>query len=128
VIVLATVGCGSSFRRPSIRIVSPQRPSIRIVHSSVIGAAVILKVKITGWKMAPPHPGVRPKPDTGQWQIFADDTYFGYSYDRTYGTINGLSGGTHQIWVALARTDYSLVYPLIRSRPVTIRIADDARL
>ena len=92
----------------------------------MVGSAVILKVRITGWKMARPLRGVRPKPHTGQWQIFADNTYLGFSYDPTYGTINGLSGGTHKIYVALARTDYSLVYPLIRSKPVTIHVSDDA--
>jgi len=114
VIVAAVSGCGSS----------TERPSIRILSSSVVGSAVIVKVRITGWKMAAPLRGVPPKPDTGQWQIFADNTYFGFSYDRSYGTINGLSGGMHRIYVALARTDYSLVYPLIRSRPVEVHIAD----
>jgi hypothetical protein len=88
----------------------------------VVGSAVILKVKIDGWRMAPPHRGVRPKPHTGQWQIYADDLYTGFSYDPTYGTINGLAEGTYRVWVALARTDYSLVYPLIRSRPVRVEI------
>ena len=76
--------------------------------------------------MAPPHRGVQPQPHTGQWQIYADDLYTGFSYDPTYVTINGLATGTYHVWVALARTDYSLVYPLIRSRPVTVRIGGDA--
>ncbi len=85
---------------------------------------MILEVKVTGWRMAPPRTGVRPKPHTGQWQIFADDRYAGYSYDPTYGTINGLAAGTYRIWVALARTDYSLVYPLVRSQFVTVEVGD----
>ena len=103
-----------------------QRPAIRIMHWNVIGSEVILQVKITGWKMAAPHPGPVPKPGTGQWQIFADERYAGFSYEPNYGEIGGLAAGTYKIWVALARTDYSLVYPLIRSRPVTVRIADGA--
>lgn len=106
-------GCGSR----------PQRPAIRILGSRVIGADVILKVKITGWKMAAPREGPVPKPDTGQWQIYADDRYAGFSDEPSYGIITGLAGGTYKIWVALARTDYSLVYPLIRSRPVTVRVS-----
>ena len=102
-----------------------QQPSIRIVGWRVVGSAVILKVKIAGWKMAPPHQGPPPKAHTGQWQIFADELYAGFSYDASYGTINGLATGTYKIWAALARTDYSLVYPLIRSRPVTIHVRGD---
>lgn len=128
VVVLAGVlagasGCGSQSQPTPTR--SNQKPSIRIVDWSVVGSAVMLKVEITGWKMAPPRRGPRPKPQTGQWQIFADELYEGFSYDRNYGTINGLAAGTYKIWVALARTDYSLVYPLIRSRPVTVHIGDD---
>ena len=138
-LVLASVlagapGCGSQSRRPStrdlqrpsIRIV--KRPAIRILDWSVVGSAVILKVRITGWKMAPPRRGPMPKAHTGQWQIFADDLYAGFSYDRAYGTINGLAAGTYRIWVALARTDYSLVYPLIRSQPVTVHVGKDSLL
>jgi hypothetical protein len=106
-------GCGSL----------AQRPGIRIVDSKVIGSEVILKVKITGWKMAAPREGPVPKPRTGQWQIFADDRYAGFSYQPSYGIVTGLPVGTYRIWVALARTDYSLVYPLIRSRPVTVHVS-----
>lgn len=106
-------GCGSR---------SAQRPAIRIVRSQVIGSEVILRVKITGWKMAAPREGPVPKPHTGQWQIFVDDRYAGFSYQPSYGIVDGLAGGTYKIWVVLARTDYSLVYPLIRSRPVTVHI------
>jgi hypothetical protein len=109
-------GCGSA----------AQRPAIRIVHWTVVGSSVILDVKITDWKMAPPRQGPVPKPRTGQWQIFADDRYAGFSYEPQYGMIEGLAGGTYKIWVALARTDYSLVYPLIRSQPVTVHVADSA--
>jgi len=111
-------GCGSA--------ASSHRPAIRIVHWRVEGSTVILDVKINGWKMAPPRPGPRPKPNTGQWQIFADDRYAGFSYEPQYGMIEGLAGGTYKIWVALARTDYSLVYPLIRSKPVTVHVGDKA--
>ena len=107
-------GCGSR----------PQRPAIRIIAAKVIGADVILKVSITGWKMAAPREGLAPRPHTGQWQIFADDRYAGFSYQRSYGILTGLPVGTYRIWVALARTDYSLVYPLIRSRPVTVHVSD----
>jgi hypothetical protein len=109
-------GCGSA----------AQRPAIRIVHWTVVGSSVILDVKITDWKMAPPRQGPVPKPRTGQWQIFADDRYAGFSYEPQYGMIEGLAGGTYKIWVALARTDYSLVYPLIRSQPVTVHVSDVA--
>jgi hypothetical protein len=115
-------GCDTAPERASHSETALQRPSIRIIRSTVVGSSVILKVKVTGWRMAPPHRGVRPKPRTGQWQIFADDLYAGFSYESTYGEINGLATGTYHVWVALARTDYSLVYPLIRSRPVTVRI------
>jgi hypothetical protein len=101
---------------------SHQQPGIRIVGATVVGSDVILRVKITDWKMAAPREGPVPRPHTGQWQIFADDRYAGFSYQPTYGAITGLAVGTYTIWVALARTDYSLVYPLIRSRPVTIHI------
>jgi hypothetical protein len=101
-----------------------QRPAIRITHIKVIGSEVLLQVKITGWKMAAPNPGPVPKPHTGQWQIFVGDRYAGFSDQPSYGLIDGLSGGTYEIWVALARTDYSLVYPLIRSRSVTVHIGD----
>jgi len=109
-------GCGSA----------SERPAIRIVHWRVVGSAVILDVKITDWKMAPPRQGPVPKPRTGQWQIFADDRYAGFSYEPSYGIIEGLAGGTYKIWVALARTDYSLVYPLIRSKPITVHVSDVA--
>ncbi len=125
-VLAGAAGCGSQPHPPSIRI--RERPSIRILDWSVVGSAVILKVKITGWKMAPPRRGLRPKAHTGQWQIFAGDLYAGYSYNRSYGTINGIAAGTYKIWVALARTDYSLVYPLIRSRPVTVHVGDDSLL
>jgi len=102
-----------------------QQPGIRIVKATVEGSDVILRVRITGWKMAAPREGPVPKPHTGQWQIFADDRYAGFSYQPTYGAITGLAVGTYRIWVALARTDYSLVYPLIRSQPVTVRVRGD---
>ena len=102
-----------------------QRPAIRILKATVVGSDVVLRVKVTGWKMAAPLEGRLPKPRTGQWQIFADDRYAGFSDQATYGTITGLSVGTYTIWVALARTDYSLVYPLIRSQPVTVHVRSD---
>jgi len=105
-------GCGSS----------AQKPSIRIISSQVIGPNVILDVKITGWKMAAPVQGLRPKPRTGQWQIFAGDRYVGYSDQPTYGVLTDMPVGTYKVWVALAHTDYSLVYPLIRSQQVTVRV------
>jgi len=106
-------GCGSRVTRPAIR----------ILNTRVIGSAVILKVKIDGWKMAAPRQGPVPKARTGQWQIFAGDRYAGFSDEPSYGIIDGLAGGTYKVWVALARTDYSLVYPLIRSKPVTVHIS-----
>jgi|SRR5581483_5169397 len=99
-----------------------QRPSIRIVGSEVVGSELILKVKIKGWKLVPPDPGAVPKPRTGQWQIFTDKRYAGYSFQPQYGFVVGLSAGTYRFWVALARTDYSLVYPLIRSQDITVHI------
>ena len=99
-----------------------ERPSIRIVGSEVVGSELILKVKIVGWKLVPPDPGAVPKPRTGQWQIFTDKRYAGYSYQPQYGFVVGLADGTYRFWVALARTDYSLVYPLIRSRTITVHI------
>jgi hypothetical protein len=105
-------GCGSE----------SARPAIRILHWRVIGSEVILTVKIRGWKMAAPREGPLPKPRTGQWQIFADDRYVGFSYQPSYGVVDDLPGGTYRIWVALARTDYSLVYPLIRSQSVTVHV------
>jgi hypothetical protein len=101
-----------------------QRPEIRIVNLSVIGSTVILRVKIDGWKMAAPRRGPLPKPRTGQWQIFADDRYAGFSDEPSYGRIDELPAGTYTIWVALARTDYSLVYPLIRSQLVTVHVGE----
>jgi hypothetical protein len=83
---------------------------------------VIVKVKVSGWRLVPPRQGPVPKPRTGQWQIFVDNRYAGFSYDRTWGTINGLAPGRYRIWVALARTDYSLVWPLIRSAAVPIDV------
>ena len=112
-LMAAMSGCGSS----------SQRSTIRILSAKVIGADVLLRVKITGWKMAPPRQGVVPKPRTGQWQIFADERYAGFSDQPTYGIIPGLPVGTYRIWVALARTDFSLVYPLIRSPPVTVHVS-----
>jgi hypothetical protein len=111
-------GCGSS----------AERPAIKIVHTRVEGSAVILQVKVSGWKLVAPREGPVPKPDTGQWQIFANDRYAGFSYQPTYGIIDGLAGGTYRIWVALARTDYSLVYPLIRSPSVIVHVGDDSGL
>jgi hypothetical protein len=99
-------------------------PSIRITSWDVVGQSVVLYVHITGWRMAAPHIGPIPKPRTGQWQIFVDRRYAGFSYDKSIGTINGLSAGTYHVWVALARTDYTLVYPLIRSPSVLVRIGD----
>ena len=110
-VVAASSGCGSQ-----------PPPSIRILGTEVIGSAVIVKVRIVGWRMARPHQGPTPKSRTGQWQIFADDRYAGYSYDRSWGVINGLAAGTYHLWVALARTDYSLVWPLIRSRSIVVRV------
>jgi hypothetical protein len=106
-------GCGSQTR---------QRPSIQITHWRVIGSEVLLRVKITGWKMAAPHRGPLPKPRTGQWQIFVGDRYAGFSYQPSYGVIDRLPAGTYRVWVALARTDYSLVYPLIHSQQVTVHV------
>jgi hypothetical protein len=102
-----------------------QPPGIRIVRATVIGSDVILRVKITGWTMAAPDEGPVPKPRTGQWQIFADNRYAGFSYEPTYGLVTGLAAGTYRIWVVLARTDYSLVYPLIRSPSIIVRIRDN---
>jgi hypothetical protein len=110
-VLAATSGCGSG-----------PRPSIRIVQTEVVGSAVIVKVKVSGWRLVPPRQGPVPKPRTGQWQIFVDNRYAGFSYDRTWGTINGLAPGRYRIWVALARTDYSLVWPLIRSAAVPIDV------
>src|SRR5690348_4201548 len=104
---------------------SQHHAGIRILRATVVGSDVVLRVKITGWKMAAPREGVAPKPHTGQWQIFADDRYAGFSDKPTYGSISGLAVGTYTIWVALARTDYSLVYPLIRSQPVTVHVLDN---
>jgi hypothetical protein len=120
-VALALAGCLAAGSGCASRV---PRPAIRIVRSRVIGSAVILRVKITGWKMAAPKEGPVPKPHTGQWQIYADDRYAGFSYQSSYGIIDGLAAGTYRIWVALARTDYSLVYPLIRSQPVTVRVGD----
>jgi hypothetical protein len=112
-VLAVSSGCGSQ-----------PRPSIRIVGTEVVGSAVIVKVKVVGWRMSRPTQGVAPRPRTGQWQIFADRRYAGFSYDRTWGTINGLSAGTYHVWVALARSDYSLVWPLIRSQSVLVRIGE----
>ncbi len=117
-VVAGLVAVGSGCGSPSVR------PAIRILGSRVIGSEVILKVKISGWKMSVPREGPVPKPRTGQWQIFAGDRYVGFSYEPSYGIVADLPGGTYSIWVALARTDYSLVYPLIRSTPVTVHIAN----
>jgi hypothetical protein len=108
----ASAGCGSR----------PPPPSIRILGTEVVGPAVIVEVRIEGWRMARPRQGPPPRARTGQWQIFVDDRYAGYSYDETWGTINGLAAGTYHVWVALARTDYSLVWPLIRSPAAVVRI------
>jgi hypothetical protein len=99
------------------------QPAIHILRWHVIGSSVVLQVKINGWKMAAPRQGVAPKPRTGQWQIFAGDRYVGYSDEPSYGVIEEMPVGTYRVWVALARTDYSLVYPLIRSRPVTVHVS-----
>ncbi len=111
-VVAVAAGCGSGV----------QKPAIRIVSARVIGPNVILKVKITGWKMALPAQGPKPKPRTGQWQIFAGDRYVGWSDQPTYGILTEMPVGTFKVWVALARTDFSLVYPLIRSQRVTVRV------
>jgi hypothetical protein len=111
-VVAVSAGCGSGV----------QKPAIRIVSARVIGPNVILRVKISGWKMAPPAQGPRPKPHTGQWQIFAGDRYVGWSDQPTYGILTEMPVGTFRVWVALARTDFSLVYPLIRSQKVTVRV------
>ena len=105
---------------------SQARPSIRILGARVVGSEVIVKVKIGGWKMAPPRPGSAAKGRTGQWQMFVGNRYAGFSDEPTYGFIIGLPSGTYRIWVALARPDYSLVYPLIRSRETTVRISESA--
>jgi hypothetical protein len=110
-VLAVAAGCGSE-----------QQPSIRILGTEVVGSAVIVKVKISGWKLVPPRQGPVPKPRTGQWQIFVDRRYAGFSYNAKWGTINGLAPGRYHIWVALARTDYSLVWPLIRSRSVLVRV------
>jgi hypothetical protein len=112
VLLAAAPGCGGR----------PPPPSIRIVGTDVVGPAVVVYVRIRGWRMAAPDRGPSPRPRTGQWQIFADDRYAGFSWDRSIGTINGLAEGTYHIWVALARTDYSLVWPLIRSQTVTVHV------
>ena len=112
-LLAAASGCGSR---------ATQRPSIQIVGTRVVGAAVIVQVTISGWRMAAPRQGPTPRPRTGQWQIFVDNRYAGFSYDRTWGTINGVAPGNYHLWVALARTDYSLVWPLIRSRSVLVRV------
>ena len=111
-VVAVSVGCGSGV----------QKPAIRIVSARVIGQNVILRVKISGWKMAAPAQGPRPKPRTGQWQIFAGDRYVGWSDQPTYGILTEMPVGTFSVWVALARTDFSLVYPLIRSQKVRVRV------
>jgi hypothetical protein len=116
-VLLAAPGCGGP----------PAKPSIRITRWDVVGASVILYVRITGWQMAKPRQGPVPRAHTGQWQIFADDRYAGFSFDKGIGTINGLSQGTYRIWVALARTDYALVYPLIRSQSIVVRVDGAAR-
>jgi hypothetical protein len=101
------------------------RPAIQILHWRVIGSSVVLQVKIHGWKMAVPRQGIAPKPRTGQWQIFAGDRYVGYSDEPSYGVIEDMPVGTYRVWVALARTDYSLVYPLIRSGSVTVHVGSE---
>jgi hypothetical protein len=111
-VVAVAAGCGSGV----------QKPAIRIVSARVIGPNVILKVKITGWEMARPAQGPKPKPRTGQWQIFAGDRYVGWSDQPTYGILTEMPVGTFKVWVALARTDFSLVYPLIHSQRVTVRV------
>jgi hypothetical protein len=112
-VLVTSAGCGSE-----------PAPSIHILGTEVVGSAVIVKVKIVGWRMAPPRQGWPPKPRTGQWQIFVDNRYAGFSYNRTWGTINGVSAGSYHVWVALARTDYSLVWPLIRSPTVVVRVGN----
>jgi len=112
-------GCGARSQ------LHQQQPAIDILHWRVIGSSVVLQVKISGWKMAAPRQGVVPKPRTGQWQIFAGDRYVGYSDEPSYGVIEQMPVGTYRVWVALARTDYSLVYPLIRSRSVTVHVGSD---
>lgn len=94
----------------------------------MVGSSVGLHVKITGWTMAPPLRGRKPRPRTGQWQIYTGDRYAGFSFDPSYGTINGLAAGTYKITVVLARTDFSLVYPLIQSPPVTVHVGNDPLL
>jgi hypothetical protein len=111
-VLALAAGCGSGV----------QKPAIRIVSARVIGPNVILKVKITGWKMAPPAQGPKPKPRTGQWQIFAGDRYVGWSDQPSYGVLTNMPVGTFKVWVALARTDFSLVYPLIRSQKITVNV------
>jgi hypothetical protein len=113
--VAVASACGSSSRTT--------KPAINILHWHVLGSSVVLQVKINGWKMAAPRQGVVPQPRTGQWQIFAGDRYVGFSDEPSYGVIEQMPVGTYRVWVALARTDYSLVYPLIRSRSVTVRVS-----
>lgn len=122
---LAALALAGSLASASACGAQSQRPTIRIVQATVIGSDVVLRVKITGWKMAAPRQGPVPKPRTGQWQIFADTRYAGFSDQPTYGSISGLAVGTYTIWVALARTDYSLVYPLIRSQSVVVHVRDN---
>jgi hypothetical protein len=102
------------------------RPSIRIVGWEVVGSAVIVKVNVTGWRLVPPRQGPVPQPRTGQWQIYVGDRYAGFSYNRSWGTVNGLAAGTYRVWAVLARSDYSLVWPLIRSQSVVVHVSGDA--
>src|SRR5690242_21790896 len=91
-------GCGSA--------TSSHRPAIRIVHWSVHGSTAILDVKINGWKMAPPRRGPVPKPNTGQWHIFAVDGYAGFPYEPQCGMIDGVAGASDEIAVAVSGSGY----------------------
>jgi alpha-tubulin suppressor-like RCC1 family protein len=104
----------------SLALIGPT-PSIGLLSARASGNVVLVRVKISGWKLYPALVGMKPnKPDGGHWRIVVDGKSNSISTNSTAGRTTKLKPGKHKIWVKLVNNDHSDVAGTRPSRPFTV--------
>jgi Regulator of Chromosome Condensation (RCC1) repeat protein len=96
-------------------------PAITLLSARASGKVVVVKVKLSDWKMYPDLAGKKPnKPDGGHWRIFVDGRFNNRATQATTGKTTKLKPGKHRIWVILANNDDTAVAGAQRSKTLAV--------